>query len=49
MIVTISCGKLAKFDKNDPLLKSLLLGMRIKEKAWFNVCNENVYKRINAN
>ena len=37
-------GKMSKFDKKDPIMLKLLLSMKVAEKAWFNVCEEPVFK-----
>ena len=37
-------GKMAKFDQKDPIMLKLLTSMKVEEKAWFNVCEEPVFK-----
>ena len=37
-------GRLNKSDKKDSFMLNFLLGMKIKEKSWFNVCNDPIFK-----
>jgi hypothetical protein len=44
LLVEFSEGKVSRSDKKDSHILSFLLGMKVGEKAWFNLCEQPVFR-----